>query len=277
MIDGSSSHLCVWGLTLVKRAIVEWLFTFMLMIYAIVDNDKVEAFPNGKGICEECGNPVFSKCGELKVWHWSHHKNPECDNWHEPETQWHYHWKKSFGKTNSEIVIEKDGIKHRADVFTNSGVVIELQNSPIKPEVIRKREAFYGERMIWVIHGIDFRTNFKIVKRSPVKYIRNYRWQYGDPQSEMVRTVPNPIPTNEGIYEFDWKYSRSSWSGVTRPTFIDFGGKNLFWVKNGMGWSSGNGDFILKESFINKYQGNFMYFSNNHEFHFDDNDLIKEY
>jgi hypothetical protein len=39
---------------------------------------------------------------------------------------------------------------HRADVVTASGGVVELQHSPISPEVIAEREAFYGERMAWI-------------------------------------------------------------------------------------------------------------------------------
>jgi hypothetical protein len=247
------------------------------MIWALANNDNIEAFPNGKGICELCGKPVFAKCGEIKIWHWSHYKGPDCDNWHEPETEWHYHWKMTFGKDNSEIIIEKENIKHRADVLTKTNVVIELQNSPIKPEVIRKRESFYGERMIWLINGMEFRHNFKINKRSLFIYKFNPNYLRGDNPSERVIKVYRSIPSHEGKYEFTWNYARSSWLDVNKPTFIDFGGPNLFWVKEDMGFSSGNGDLIPKETFIKKYLGDIEYFKNHHKIYFEkEENLIKD-
>lgn len=133
------------------------------MIWALVENIKIEAIPNTKGTCPLCGGKVFSKCGEVNVWHWTHFKGENCDPWYEPESFWHKHWKMTFGKENAEIGINKDGERHFADILTKDNVVIELQNSPILKPIIREREDFYGERMLWLINGEEFKKNL-IVK-----------------------------------------------------------------------------------------------------------------
>ncbi|WP_143017574.1 competence protein CoiA family protein [Kriegella aquimaris] len=28
-----------------------------------------------------CGGRVLSKCGEVKVWHWAHFRDENCDTW----------------------------------------------------------------------------------------------------------------------------------------------------------------------------------------------------
>ena len=141
------------------------------MLFAIVNGEKVEAIPKTIGTCPLCERSVFSKCGEINIWHWAHRKDESCDTWYEPETKWHKNWKLIFGKENCEIVITKDGIKHIADIFTNESVVIELQNSPIQKPIIRRRENFYGERMLWVINGMHFKHNFKINSSGVLKNI----------------------------------------------------------------------------------------------------------
>src|SRR6188508_3282245 len=110
------------------------------MLFALVDGEKVEAKPKTQGKCQLCESDVFSKCGEVNVWHWAHYKDESCDHWYEPETEWHKNWKLIFSKENCEIVITKDGIRHIADIQTKEEVIIELQNSPIQKPIIRSRE-----------------------------------------------------------------------------------------------------------------------------------------
>lgn len=223
------------------------------MQYALINNEKVEATPRSTGRCQLCDHEVFSKCGEVNIWHWSHKKNEGCDGWYEPETEWHRNWKSLFGKDHSEVVIKHDGLKHIADVYTNSNVVIELQNSPIQKQIIRRRENFYGERMLWILNGSHFDENITI---------------------KCEKLLPSFIQTSDGyvnaktgeIYHnlkveqklkatFVWSWPRKSWSEVQRPLFIDFGGPDLFWAKSGMGTNHGNGQYISKERFIEKYGG----------------------
>ena len=229
------------------------------MLFAIVNGEKVEAIPKTIGTCPLCERSVFSKCGEINIWHWAHRKDESCDTWYEPETKWHKNWKLIFGKENCEIVITKDGIKHIADIFTNESVVIELQNSPIQKPIIRRRENFYGERMLWVINGMHFKHNFKINSSSfDYDFDDEIYWQpnYFHTQNGTIDMETGELifsPKKE--FSFSWDWCRKSWCEVERHVFIDFGDENLFWVTIGMGTSFGQGKYVSKENFIKKYGG----------------------
>ena len=132
------------------------------MEYALYNGLRTAAQPGLKALCEHCGSAVQAKCGTKLVWHWAHLSLENCDSWHEPETLWHRNWKHVFGERYSEIRIGKDGYYHIADVVNKDGIVFEFQNSSISSEMIAAREAFYGEKMIWVINGESFKNNFEI-------------------------------------------------------------------------------------------------------------------
>lgn len=228
------------------------------MIWALVENRKIEAKPKLEGICPLCGKKVISKCGEIYVWHWAHVKDENCDTWSEPESAWHKHWKATFGKENSEVLISKESKTHFADILTKSQVVIELQNSPISKSTIREREEFYGERMIWLLNGEEFRRNLTVkdewedqdsleLKSLPRKPIR---WK---------RSAPEVEKGINGEF-FKWKSPRRSWEDVQRPLFIDFGEDSLFMVEEGMGTTQIRGVYIKKEKFIKKYGGDFSFY-----------------
>jgi competence protein CoiA len=223
------------------------------MLFAIRDNEKVEALPKTKATCQLCDREVYSKCGEVNIWHWAHHKNESCDGWYEPETLWHKNWKLIFGKENSEVVIKKDGIRHIADIYINNEVVIELQNSPIQRQIIRKREIFYGERMLWLINGEKFEDNISIrYLKIPSDWDRTMQGWVNIKTGE-IKPLWEEIKSKD--YEFNWMWARKSWADVQRPVFIDFGDDKLFWIKKGMGTSNGFGGLINKNSFIQKYGG----------------------
>lgn len=125
------------------------------MRFALIDNKPTEAASglNG-GVCPGCGAPVIAKCGTHKVHHWAHKGVKMCDNWWEPETEWHRAWKNNFPKEWQEIFLpdEQTGEKHIADVKTEHGLVIEFQHSHIKPEERISREKFY-RNMVWIVDG----------------------------------------------------------------------------------------------------------------------------
>lgn len=133
------------------------------MEYAIYLDAKTYASPGLKGKCPHCFTEVISKCGSKKIWHWAHKSNRSCDSWFEPETQWHRNWKDQFGKEFSEIRIQKGNDYHIADVLNHQNIVFEFQNSAISAETIQEREAFYGERMIWIVNGVSFKEQFHCV------------------------------------------------------------------------------------------------------------------
>jgi Competence protein CoiA-like family len=224
------------------------------MLFAKVNGEKIEAGPQTTGICPLCGGTVFSRCGEVNIWHWAHFKDKNCDSWCEPETEWHKNWKLVFGKDNCEIIMNKDGVKHIADIQTKENIVIELQNSPIQKSIIRSRETFYGERMIWIINGNHFRDNFSTFRyRSPQLEADDEYDRLHNPLSTQYGNVDN---SRKGELKFSWSRARKSWSDVQRPVFIDLGGDDLFRVKEGMGTGSGKGKHVSKENFIKKYGGN---------------------
>jgi competence CoiA-like predicted nuclease len=131
------------------------------MIWAIKDNQRVSANPKDTAKCPICNAEVISKCGVVKAWHWSHKDLTDCDAWSEPESKWHLDWKNEFIEAQQEVSIEKDGIKHRADIENSSGLIIELQNSPISSDDICDREIFY-DNMIWLLNGETLGKNFEI-------------------------------------------------------------------------------------------------------------------
>ena len=122
--------------------------------YAIVDGKRTEAEPRLRGVCQCCGGQTVAKCGEHVVWHWAHRQREDCDPWWESETEWHRSWKDRFPPDWQEVVHcdPVTGEQHIADVKTPHGLVIEIQNSPIRPEEMRSREEFYRS-MIWIVNG----------------------------------------------------------------------------------------------------------------------------
>lgn len=169
------------------------------MMYALVNGQKEEPTPNARGVCPQCGGGVQAKCGFFNTWHWAHNAN-ECDPWSEPESDWHKRWKARFPQEQTEVVIDN----HRADIRTNTGYIIELQHSPINVEKIQEREAFYGEKMVWVIDGAPFQG-----------YFQNYSF-IRDADSRRVEV-------------FTWQHRQKRWWYAQRPVFIDRS-SSLFYI-----------------------------------------------
>jgi hypothetical protein len=175
------------------------------MRWALDRGKKVLATKGKEGVCPCCSKFVIAKCGELVTHHWAHSAG-DCDPWYEPETAWHIGWKNIFPKEEQEVVIKP----HRADVKTGH-CVIELQNSPISPEEIREREAFYG-RMIWIFNCKKQFENEQIYARSqrmykePYKFLSGVRWLH---RKKSVLTCTKPVLLHLGkghlinIYNFD--------------------------------------------------------------------------
>lgn len=148
------------------------------MKFALVDGIKRAPKPKLKGICCNCGSPTQAKCGTRKVWHWAHVNLQHCDSWWENETEWHRLWKSYFPEQNQEVVHfdEITGEKHIADIRTDNGMIIEIQNSPMSEAEMLSRENFY-EKMMWIINGERFKRKFIILGKLP------------DPQSQVAQLV----------------------------------------------------------------------------------------
>lgn len=173
------------------------------MLYANDEfGNKVEATEKGaRATCPHCKSEVLAKCGEIKEWHWAHIDAQECDLWSEPESEWHRSWKKRMSSNQVEVTITKNGKRHRADILTAKGMVIEIQRSPISPEEIREREMFYG----------------------------NLAWLF-DVQEPVIEERLNFRPKGE-FWSFRWKHPRKHIAFTKAKTYLDIGGGFVLWLQ----------------------------------------------
>jgi ribosomal protein L37AE/L43A len=238
------------------------------MIYAHNQSkEKIEATPEAEGFCPSCGEKLVPKCGQLKIWHWSHKGQRDCDDWYEPETEWHLGWKKLFGKENCEVVMPP----HRADIYGNFNVVIELQHSSISPEEISKREEFY-KKMIWIIDAHPFAENLRFFKNRHKRVEEDGRvlWSSGggtwwgdefmllwkrrqkrwfvDGGAQMP--VMLDLSNSDVNVSFGSVYSKvKDWLTEPHETIKD----SLFWIKS-LYESGIGGKFVLKQRILERYK-----------------------
>lgn len=122
------------------------------MEFALSENgERIKATKHAKGFCNICGKPLRPHLHVSYDPHWAHLSKEVCDPWWEEESDWHKKWKNLVDEQFREVPIEKNGVKHRADICLVSGIVVELQHSALSTEERCERETFY-ERMIWIIH-----------------------------------------------------------------------------------------------------------------------------
>jgi competence protein CoiA len=176
------------------------------MKIAVVEGERRVAEPRLSGLsaeCPDCGNAVIAKCGEHRVWHWAHRGPRDCDPWREPETEWHRAWKNQFPEGWQEISqTPKNGEKHRADVKTESGVVLEFQHSVLPRGERESRESFY-QNMVWVVDGRSKQHRAQFFASLGAPFV------YGKRRIFLVST-------NESALLRDWAASRV-------PVYFDFG------------------------------------------------------
>jgi competence protein CoiA len=162
---------------------------------------KIQAAPGVEGWCPACQEKMIAKCGEIKIWHWSHIGGTDCDDWHEPMTQWHIDWQSNFTFDLQEVVMSKGDQVHRADVrLLPSKIVVEFQHSPISTDDIKARELFY-QKMIWVFDA-----------------------------SEAYASGRFRVNREKDFDTFTWKQSKKSISVCTRNVVFDIGNDEVFTV-----------------------------------------------
>ncbi len=178
------------------------------MRFALIDNNRVEAQPKQQGLCPCCSLPVIAKCGKQKVWHWAHRGNRACDNWWEPETEWHRTWKNNYPTQWQEISLldERTGEKHIADVRTAHNLVIEFQHSHIDPEERTSREKFY-KNMVWIVDGTRLQRDY-------IRFIKGFK---------DFRTK------QQGVYFVDFpdEVFPKNWLNSSVPVIFDFCGLSI--------------------------------------------------
>jgi competence CoiA-like predicted nuclease len=195
----------------------------------------------------------MSKCGKKTIWHWAHTPTKHCDPWWKNETLWHRNWKNQYPADWQEIVHfdSCNGEKHIADIKTDTGQVIEFQNSPISSEELEQREAFYGD-IIWVVNGEKFEKNFHILHKLPdsksylVEDVVFFPRRYNHQGKCFFRRSENPKNATmvilhgthkiqdeidkeySGHHLYDWIRPRTVWYESSKKVYIDFGGE-LLW------------------------------------------------
>lgn len=206
------------------------------MIWAIKNEERIKAIPKEKAICPLCNQQVISKCGEVKIWHWAHKSNLECDSFKEPETEWHFNWKDLFEKEFQEVVIKE----HRADIQNKKGLVIEFQNSPLSSDKINEREVYYtnfSNGMVWILNGDTIADNFGCKNKK--KNLYGFRKDATD--KSYTRKF------------FNWKWFPKSWFIADQPIYIDISSWNndiLFKIEKLYEDGKGYGIRVSKSAFI---------------------------
>lgn len=253
------------------------------MKFALIDGQKTVARPSLKGICPYCNSSVVAKCGNVNIWHWAHTPKKHCDNWWENETEWHRKWKDYFDIKNQEVIhFAEDGEKHIADVKTDSGLVIELQNSSISYEEIESRNNFY-KNIIWIVNGENFRERFFLLHLLPdpnsqemedIRIIFDghkdhypilYLVSENKKDAKMVIAhslddISNLVDEQYiGHHLFSWKNPRKNWYREDVPVYFDFGDNFLYKLERYGDSKVFCVKIVNKKIIVNKNGGNYCY------------------
>ena len=191
------------------------------MMYAATASGRAEAAPGLQGTCPSCGHLCRPKCGKINVWHWAHHARTDCDPWAEPMTEWHLGWQRAVPSERREVVMGR----HRADIVTASGGVVEIQHSPVSADVIAEREEFYGERMAWIFDAT--RADIAVSGARASKYgvcgcdLGTCTEGWGPGRCRLTRE--DSAAKSRGEQMFRWRHPRRSIGACRRLVLLDLG------------------------------------------------------
>lgn len=229
------------------------------MQLALLNGERVEAFPGGMAACPTCGAVMIAKCGPRIMHHWAHQGRRQCDPWWENETEWHREWKNQFPAACREISYTAPGGEvHRADIVTATGITIEVQHSAMTDAERISREAFY-RNLVWIIDGRGFRNNFDLYHMLPdptapmaadLVWFPARRSMDGANDGAFWRRSENPdavqgsgsmvlihpfrdirrevMANYRGHQQYDWVRPRTTWLSARCPAYVDFGDEWLF-------------------------------------------------
>jgi len=227
------------------------------MQFSLVGEKRSMPFPKGKGICEICGSETVSKCGPKVIWHWAHKSKQKCDPWWENETPWHREWKEKFPEDYREVAYTcpDTGEIHRADIATERGMFLEIQNSPMSLEELKSREGFY-KNLVWLVNAEKFHSRFNISEvplpnpNDPefedfmFSSCGNLFWKRseypdaeGDPNAMVelysAHKVQSDIDKSYiGHHPFTWTRPHQAWVRAECPVMFDFGGDFVWRLEN---------------------------------------------
>ena len=173
------------------------------MLYAITNQgEKILPSKGATAICPDCNEKLIAKCGDIISWHWAHRTGTDCELWGEHESAWHLWWKSQWPKQFVEVPVVRNGKRHRADIRTPDGKVVELQHSFISTEEMHERETFYGD-MVWVF---DENEKFNM---GNMEFVERFSTIHGT------------------YYHHHWKHPRKSLLYARKPVYIDLPEESL--------------------------------------------------
>ncbi len=154
------------------------------MMYALgLNNELIEARPKESACCPNCNKKVFSKCGEIRVWHWSHHKDESCAFSNIKDSLWRSNWIRKADKNKTEKFINGQVV----DIVGENQSKIIFVNKRIEIDEIKMAEDRLKERIIWVINLEDpkylvfiYSEEFTLKK----KKLYSFKWRWA--QKEWV-------------------------------------------------------------------------------------------
>ena len=122
------------------------------MRYASVNGVRQEAEQKLRGTCPYCDRVVFAKCGQQRIWHWSHLGKLDVILGESPRR-----FGIASGRTSFPQIGGRSGRRSKWRMSCrrcqeDRGLVIEFQRSHITPDERISRENFY-RNMVWVVDG----------------------------------------------------------------------------------------------------------------------------
>jgi hypothetical protein len=215
----------------------------MSLLMATVGKSRVHISEYKKGQCATCPScltGVIAKKGKIKVHHFAHKHIESCDTFKDAKTDWHILWQDIMRSDSIEVIINKNGTKHIADIVNEDNVVIEVQHSNINVVDIQSRESFYSD-MIWLVDGND------VIRRD------------GSLTSVLSRIVG--VQLDRGGECVVMRGTKQWWSLTTKPIYIDDGSK-LYEIIHVLNRNYYMCKTITYEDFLLTYCGNLLNVSN---------------
>lgn len=140
--------------------------------------------------CPICKEAVILRQGEINVEHFAHKAHDCRDTWSHDMSEWHYRMQSKFPKEQREVIVEHNGVIHRADVLCDDKV-IEFQHSPISAKEIRERTEFYnsaGYKVAWVFDVDEYYSSGRLWMKGTRGIDALCEWKY--PNKSLIVFAP---------------------------------------------------------------------------------------
>lgn len=210
-----------------------------LMLYT---KDEIAELPAQEWRCRSCKQRLMLKNGPLKVAHFAHHQNSQCQCFSEGETAEHLSGKQLLAnwcekyQLKYELEAYLPELRQRPDVLVNDKIALEFQCSSLPLERLVERTENYqrhGYQVIWLL-GQHFFVNQKlsVIQRGCLAYHQKsgfYLWEL-DVRKERISCL---MHMEEIQASRRCLYRRKQWSvGSCSPvTLFNFPEQHQMFIK----------------------------------------------